>query len=72
MTIRYINWKSSGSKRHRVFEERNKSNNRIIKEEDSGEAKDISNGRKKEREQTEEVKLISRDNHGALQWRGKA
>jgi len=40
----------------------NKSNNRSIKEEDSGEAKDIRNGRKKEREQTEEVKLISRGN----------
>ena len=72
MIIRYINWKSSGSKRHRVFEERNKSNNRNIKGEDSGEAKDIRNGRKKEREQTEQVKLISRGNHGALQWRGKA
>ena len=53
------------------FEERNKSNNRSIKEEDSDEAKDISNGRKKEREQTEQVQLISRGNHGALQWRGK-
>jgi len=49
----------SGSRRHRVSEERNKSNNRNIKEEDSGEAKDTSNGRKKEREQTEQVKLIA-------------
>ena len=49
------------------MKERNKSNKRSIKEEDSGEAKDISDGRKKETEQTEEVKLISRVNHGALQ-----
>ena len=54
------------------LKERNKSNNRNIKEKDSGEAKDIMNGRKKEREQTKEVKLISRGNHGALQWRDKA
>jgi len=30
---------------HQVFEERNRSNNRSIKEEDSDEVKDISNGR---------------------------
>ena len=54
------------------LKERNKSNKRSIKEEDSGEAKDTSNGRKKETEQTEEVKLISRVNHDALQWRSKA
>jgi len=60
-------------KKASIFEERNKSNNRNIKEEDSSEAKDTSNGRrKKESEQTEQVKLISRGNHGALQWRDKA
>ena len=53
------------------LKKRNKSNNRSIQEEDS-EAKDISNGKKKGREQTEEVKQDSRDNQDALQWRSKA
>jgi len=56
----------------KFLKERNKSNNRSIKGEDSGEAKDISNGRKKEREQTEEVNKESKDNQDALQWRIKA